>query len=80
MTQKRSKFGEYKTLKLLLFDKKITYEEAAKIAEISISAFNNKINGTVDFRLDEIFKLAEGLDVDYTIILSEKLQDVTRLI
>lgn len=78
MAGKKTKFGEYKRLKLLLFDKKVNYEEAAKMAEISVSAFNQKINGNVDFRIDEIAKLCNALNVDYTFILDEKLQNAIK--
>lgn len=78
MAEKKTKFGEYKKLKLILFDKKINYQKAAKMAEISLSAFNQKINGNVDFRIDEIARLCNALDVDYTLILAEKLQNVTK--
>jgi transcriptional regulator with XRE-family HTH domain len=77
MKNKKSKYGEYKKLKTILFEKKVTYEEAAKMADLSVSAFSNKVNGLVDFRVDEIAKLCNELDVDYTVILSEKLSTVT---
>lgn len=73
-----SRYGEYKRLKLALFDKKVNYRQAAEIAGVSVSAFSNKINGKVDFKLEEIFRLCEGLDLDYTFILEEKLQNATK--
>nr|WP_312578208.1 hypothetical protein [Sedimentibacter sp.] len=68
---KKVKYGEYKKLKLILFENKINYKEAAKIADLSVSAFSNKINGFADFRVHEISKLSYALGVDYTIILNE---------
>jgi len=77
MNKKKRKYGEYKKLKLILFEKKVNYEGAAKMADLSTSAFSNKINGLVDFRIDEIAKLCNALDVDYTIVLNEKLHIAT---
>ena len=73
MDKKVSKYGEFKKLKSILFEKKINYVTAAKMADLSTSAFSNKINGLVDFRIDEIAKLCNELDIDYTLILNEKL-------
>lgn len=78
LANQTGKYGEYKRLKLALFDKKVNYKQAAEIAGVSVSAFSNKINGKVDFKLEEIFRLCEGLDLDYTFILEEKLQDATK--
>lgn len=78
LKKQAGKYGEYKRLKLALFDKKVNYKQAAEIAGVSVSAFSNKINGKVDFKLEEIFRLCEGLDLDYTFILEEKLQDATK--
>lgn len=78
MKKQVSRYGEYKRLKLVLFDKKVNYRQAAEIAGISVSAFSNKINGKVDFKLEEIFRLCDTLDLDYVFILGEKLQDATK--
>lgn len=78
MSTNIGKFGEYSRLKTALFDKKVTYKEAANMIGISISAFNNKINGRVDFKLDEILKLCDSLDLDYHFIMDEKLQNATK--
>jgi predicted transcriptional regulator len=77
MECKKTKYGEYKKLKLVLFEKNVNYESAAKIADLSVSAFSNKINGLVDFRIDEIAKLCNELDVNYSTILDEKLHNAT---
>lgn len=73
MAIKTSRYGEFKKLKSILFERKINYVAAAKMADLSTSAFSNKINGLVDFRIDEIAKLCDALDIDYTLILNEKL-------
>jgi transcriptional regulator with XRE-family HTH domain len=78
MHKNKSKYGEYTKLKLVLFEKKVNYEDAAKMADLSKSAFSNKINGIVDFRIDEIAKLCNSLDIDYTTILNEKLHLATK--
>ena len=77
LAKQTGKYGEYKRLKLALFEK-VNYQQAAEIAGVSVSAFSNKINGKVDFKLEEIFRLCEGLDLDYTFILEEKLQDAAK--
>lgn len=78
MSTKVGKFGEYKRLKTALFGQKVTYKEAAEMIGISVSAFNNKINGRVDFKLDEMLKLCDFLDLDYYFIMDEKLQNATK--
>lgn len=74
---KQNKSGEWLKLKTLLFEKKVTYIDAAKAINMSYTSFANKINGKQSFRVDEIVNICNEFDLDPYIVLSEKLQNAT---
>lgn len=55
---------EMTKLKGKLTEKKKTYEDCAMVLGISVTAFNNKINGDSSFNLPEIVKLCEYLELE----------------
>ena len=57
----RSRRMELTKLKGKLVELKKTYEDCAKVLGISITAFNNKMNGDSTFKLPEVNKLCEYL-------------------
>lgn len=50
-------------LKGELLARKLTYQDAADALGISLTAFTRKINGLVEFKRNEIEKLAELLEL-----------------
>ncbi len=56
---------EMMKLKGLLTEKKKTYEDCAKELNISVTSFNDKINGRRAFSCWEATKLSSYLGLDY---------------
>lgn len=50
-------------LKGKLVEKKKTYEECSKFLNVTISTFNNKMNGKSKFYIEEINKLSDLLEL-----------------
>lgn len=54
-------------LKMLLKENNIKYETAAKILNISVKAFQNKVNEKTDFTYPEVTLLHDVLFPQYTL-------------
>jgi hypothetical protein len=76
--KKADRHDLYSDLKGELYKRKITYEAAAMILNISTTAFNDKINGPSDFTVREVKTLAAALGFSPSIFFSGELQNVTR--
>lgn len=50
-------------LKVKLLEKKLTYKDCASAIGISVTAFNNKVNGTSKFYIEEASVLSEKLEL-----------------
>lgn len=73
------RYGEYKDLKTLLFNRNISYDALAQAINMSPTAFNNKINGYVDFKLEDIFRICNELNIEYSFLLDEKFRNSTKI-
>ncbi|MBN2796210.1 MAG: helix-turn-helix transcriptional regulator [Clostridia bacterium] len=59
----------YPKLKALLVERGIKQKEIADVLEITLSTFNNKLNGVSDFDLGEVRKLCNYLSITSEIFL-----------
>lgn len=50
-------------LKDVLFIKRKTYKDCAKVLDMSIPTFSNKVNGKSEFKMNEVIKLTDFLDL-----------------
>jgi len=72
------KYPEMLKLKGKIVAEGKTQDEVAIEAGISKSAFHNKINGTTAFRIDEVYRIAEVLNISEEKYVEYFFEDLMR--
>lgn len=80
---KCKKYEELNALKGLITEKKYTYRKLSQKANISLNAFNSKINGYTVFNTDELSRIVAILEITPNDILKyffpSMLRNATKL-